>query len=205
MSVYQSRPPSEPQNNPHKSPAGSPNPTRTKSKLKIVIDPFKAGFILLLAIWGFNGAKDYSNFYFIHGFDLIIHEAGHAIFRLFGEFVMFLGGTLMQLLVPIGITAYFIYHQQRYSAAVTLFWTAINLFDISIYMKDARSQLLPLLGGEAVTHDWFYLFGSMKLLQHDQTIGNLVYCLGCLICMAAIAGGFYYSQIQAKPNNSRKS
>ena len=197
MSIYKSRPPIEPTN----SSNSTPSRTKPKSKLKIVIDPFKAGFILLLAVWGFNGARDYSNFYFIHGFDLIIHEAGHAIFRILGEFMMFLGGTLMQLLVPIGITAYFIYYQQRYSAAVTLFWTAINLFDISIYMKDARSQSLPLLGGEAVTHDWFYLFGSMRLLQHDQTIGGFVYLLGCITYLVAIAGGFYYAQI--KPSSKK--
>jgi len=186
MSIYQFRPPVEP-----KKP-------KSRSKSAIVIDPFKASFILLLAIWGFNGARDYSNFLFVHGFDLIIHEAGHAIFRLFGEFVMFMGGTLMQLLVPIGITAYFWYHRQRFSAAVTLFWISINLFDISIYMKDARSQDLPLLGGEAVTHDWFYLFGRTGLLQHDQTIGNLVYFLGCCTCLIAIALGFYFSQIPPK-------
>jgi hypothetical protein len=189
MSIYKSRPPVEPK-----------NPKLPKSKLKpaIVIDPFKAVFMLLLAIWGFNGARDYSNFLFVHGFDLIIHEAGHAIFRLLGEFVMFLGGTLMQLLVPIGITAYFWYHRQRFSAAVTLFWVSINLFDVSIYMKDARSQSLPLLGGEAVTHDWFYLFGATGLLQQDQMIGNLVYFLGCCIYVVAIALGFYFSQIPPK-------
>jgi hypothetical protein len=194
MSNYRSRSPMESKR--------IPKGAKPKQRLKIVIDPFKAGFILLLAIWGFNGARDYSNFYFIHNFDLIIHEAGHAIFRLLGEFLMFLGGTLMQLLVPIGITAYFWYHRQNYSAAVTLFWISINLFDVSIYMKDARSQLLPLLGGEAVTHDWFYLFSSMRLLQLDQVIGNFVYFVGCITCISAIALGFYFSAIPPNLKNA---
>jgi hypothetical protein len=169
--------------------------SKQNPKKSVVIDPLKAGFIFLLAIWGFNGARDYSAFYFVHGFDLIIHEAGHAIFRLLGEFVMFLGGTLLQLSVPIGITAYFIYDRQKYAAAVTLFWLSINLFDVSIYMKDARAQELPLLGGEAVTHDWFYLFGQLGLLPQDQAIGGFVYGLACLTCFTAIAAGFYFSRI----------
>ena len=33
--------------------------------------------------------------------NLPMHEAGHTVFVLFGEFIQFLGGTLMQLAVPI--------------------------------------------------------------------------------------------------------
>ncbi len=163
-------------------------------KPKIEIDIGKAGFILLLGIYGFRGAMDYDNFLFIHNFNLIIHEAGHAIFRIFGEFIMFLGGTLLQLIVPIVFTGYFFIRQERYSASVTLFWISINLFDISRYMKDARTQYLPLLGGEAVTHDWFYLFGKLNLLQADTAIGNFVYVIAFMIYLGAIALGFYYSR-----------
>jgi hypothetical protein len=172
-----------------------------KQKPSVEIDIAKAGFILLLGIYGFRGAMDYENFFFIHNFNLIIHEAGHAIFRLFGEFIMFLGGTLLQLMVPIGITVYFFVNQQRYSGAVTLFWTSINLFDVSRYMKDARTQELPLLGGEAVTHDWLYLFSKLNLLQADTTIGNLVYVIALMVYAGAIALGFYYS---VKPLNQAK-
>jgi hypothetical protein len=164
-----------------------------KPKPKIVIDIGKAGFIFLLAIYGFKGAMEYDNFLFIHNFNLIIHEAGHAIFRLLGEFIMFLGGTLLQLIVPIVFTVYFFIRQELYSGAVTLFWVSINLFDISRYMKDARTQYLPLLGGEAVTHDWFYIFGKLNLLQADTAIGNLVYVIAFMVYMGAIALGFYYS------------
>ncbi|AFY72665.1 hypothetical protein Syn7502_00507 [Synechococcus sp. PCC 7502] len=169
------------------------NPNSSPQQPKIRIDLGKAGFIFLLAIYGFRGAMDYDNFLFIHNFDLIVHEAGHAIFRLLGEFIMFLGGTLMQLIVPIGITVYFFIRQERYSGAITLFWVSINLFDVSRYMKDARTQFLPLLGGEAVTHDWFYIFGKLNLLQADVAIGNFVYVVAFMVYMVAIALGFYYS------------
>ena len=34
---------------------------------------------------------------------------------------------------------------------VTLFWVGQSLFNVSVYVKDARAQALPLLGGEDVT------------------------------------------------------
>ncbi|MEO8297612.1 MAG: hypothetical protein ABI574_07350, partial [Burkholderiales bacterium] len=37
---------------------------------------------------------------FLHGPLLVFHEAGHVIFSLFGHWVMVLGGTLGQLLMP---------------------------------------------------------------------------------------------------------
>ena len=33
---------------------------------------------------------------FIHGIDLVFHEAGHAIFGFFGEFLAVLGGSLTE-------------------------------------------------------------------------------------------------------------
>lgn len=160
----------------------------------IKIDPLKLGFIVFLGIWGFNGALNYDKFFFLHNFNLIIHEAGHVIFMVFGEFIHFLGGTLLQLLVPIGAILSFYWRQEYYSSAVCLFWLSVNFFDVSRYMSDARSQELPLLGGEAVTHDWLYLFGTMGLLNYDQKIGGFVYFVACLVCGGAILGGCYFSQ-----------
>ncbi len=170
-----------------------------QSKIKITIppvniDPIKLGFVVFLGVWGLNGALEYEKFFFLHNFNLIIHEAGHVIFMFLGEFVHFLGGTLLQLIVPIVAISSFYLRQEYYSSSVCLFWLSVNFFDVSRYMSDARSQELPLLGGEAVTHDWFYLFGTMGLLNYDKTIGGFVYCLACLTCLGAILGGCYFSQ-----------
>jgi hypothetical protein len=155
----------------------------------------KLVFLGFVTAYVFSGFWRYDNLLFVHNFNLIIHEAGHAIFRLFGEFFMFLGGTLLQLMVPIGITVYFLVHRQYYSGAITLHWTTINLLDVSRYMKDARTQQIPLLGGEAVTHDWWWLFGQMNLLPYDQLIGNAVFFIGFLVFMWATFVGVYHSWV----------
>ena len=66
---------------------------------------------------------------FIHGIDLVFHEAGHVIFGFFGEFLAVLGGSLMQVLIPVIATAAFVRTRQWASAVVTLFWAGQALTD----------------------------------------------------------------------------
>ena len=69
--------------------------------------------LVLLAIWSwFLFGYDYRDgeigASFMHDILLPIHEAGHVLFRPFGEFMMILGGSLFQLLLPLGICVAFI-------------------------------------------------------------------------------------------------
>lgn len=158
------------------------------------LNPLKAGFIALVGIYGVICAASPSTYRFLDRVDLVFHEAGHVLFAVFGEFIGILGGSLMQVLIPAGITVYFVVHQQRYSAAVTLFWVAQSLFNVSVYVKDARAQVLPLLGGEDTLHDWNYLLGRLNLLTWDHAVGNLIYAVGLVALVTSVAGGFYYSR-----------
>jgi hypothetical protein len=55
----------------------------------------------------------------IHGPNLIFHEAGHVIFSPFGEFIMILGGSLGQILMPLIVAWVFVYRElQPYSGAI---------------------------------------------------------------------------------------
>ncbi len=113
--------------------------------------------------------------------DLIIHEAGHFFFRFFGRFMMFLGGTLMQLIVPSMLIANFVVHDYRFGTQVSLFWLGHNLINISVYAADARARQLPLLGGNAVQHDWWTMLGMLDLLEYDQLIGHMFFGLAILV------------------------
>ena len=66
-------------------------------------------------------------------------------------------------------------------------------FNISVYVKDARAQVLPLLGGEGVIHDWNYILWSLHMLNWDQVVGKLIYTAGLLVLGMSIVGGFYAS------------
>ena len=121
--------------------------------------------------------------------DLAIHEAGHIVFSPFGDVVGALGGSLFQTLVPAVFVAYFLRARQRFAAAITMGWVAVNLVNVSRYISDARAQELPLLGGENVIHDWWYVLISWDLLKSDLAIGRGVHLCAALVFIAALALG----------------
>jgi ribosomal protein S27AE len=58
---------------------------------------------------------------FLHRVNLPFHEFGHVLFRPFGTWLMFLGGSLFQCVLPLILAAYFLHWQgQPFSASVCL-------------------------------------------------------------------------------------
>src|SRR5512134_168055 len=120
------------------------------------IQYLKVGFVLLMAAYGIGCMRDPAEPGFLDRVDLVIHEAGHLFFSWFGEFLQIAGGTVAQLFVPAAFTVYFHLRRELFSSAVTLFWCGQNLFNISVYIKDAQDMALPLVsvgGGNDVIHD----------------------------------------------------
>lgn len=104
--------------------------------------------------------------------NLVFHESGHPLFGLFGETIGFLGGTLMQLAVPLLVLGSCWYKRQTVAIGLSGAWFFQNFLNIARYMADARTQLLPLVGGGE--HDWATLFGQWGLLGQDTAIAGAV-------------------------------
>lgn len=170
-------------------PAGS---SRRPSR-RIRLNYFKAGFIGLIGVYGLVCALSPKTYRWLDFVNLVFHEAGHVVFGFFGEIVGVLGGSLMQVLIPAIVTGYFLLHGQRWSGMVTLFWVGQSLFNVSVYVRDARAQALPLLGGEGTIHDWNWLLGRLHALHWDQALGGGIYVLGLVALAASIVGGAYFS------------
>jgi hypothetical protein len=145
----------------------------------------------LLAIYGVMCLRDPMAGHLIDSVDLAIHETGHLVFRPFGDVIQFAGGTLFQLIVPFTFLVYFLKFAPKrddFAASVMLWWVAVNLWNIAVYMADARTQALPLVGGGE--HDWAYLFGRFGLLQRDTAIAATVRMLGTGLFLAALVRGY---------------
>jgi hypothetical protein len=110
------------------------------------------------------------------------------VFAFGGETLTILGGTLMQLLVPLAFVTALWRQGDRHGATVPLWWLGQNCWNISVYIKDARAQELPLVGGGE--HDWALLLGQAGWLARDQTLGGWVYFVGFLLYVAAIVLGW---------------
>lgn len=127
---------------------------------------------------------------FIDGVNLLFHEAGHVVFRWAGDTMWFLGGSLLQLLLPAAATVYFFsVRHERFAAAACLWWVGENFLNIARYMHDAPVEELPLVGGNI--HDWKYLFTKWDLYRQARDIAEVVRVLGIILMVGTLAYMLY--------------
>ena len=159
--------------------------------------PFaKFAFLVFLAAYGFLCLRAPEERRLLDGVNLAIHETGHLVFAPFGEWMGFLGGTLLQLIFPVAFAARFFRRGEHFAASVCLWWLAQNCWNISVYIADARAQELPLVGGGE--HDWFYLLSDAGMLQSDLRISAIVRGTGVMIYLVALGIGAI-AAMQRKP------
>lgn len=134
-----------------------------------------AGLFLFYTRWlgkeNYFSPLDYVN--------LPFHEAGHVFLGFFGRFIMFLGGTVFQLLIPAVCLAHLRRRGANLGWQLCLFWLGQNLLGISIYAGDAVTQALPLVGGGE--HDWNYLLTATGLIAHTAGIARLIFLAGSAV------------------------
>ncbi len=159
----------------------------------------RVALLLLLAYWTwlfleYPTRQDVIGGSVLHLPDLIFHEAGHILFSPFGVFLMTLGGSLTQVLIPIVCGVAFITQGDRFGAAIMSWWTGQNLLDVAIYINDARALQLTLLGGgtgaEVEGHDWERLLTMTNALHLDHAIAHAVQITGGLLMAGSIVYGF---------------
>ena len=119
-------------------------------------------FAIVVASFDFVPVLDHAN--------LAFHEAGHLLFRVFGDTASLYGGTLMQYVFPTITTIRFLHHGRLFSAAACAAWFCENLRYMALYMADARTQDLPLVGGGE--HDWLNIFSRWNVLESDTAIAG---------------------------------
>jgi hypothetical protein len=127
---------------------------------------------------------------FLHLVDLAFHEAGHVFLSPFGPFMTALGGSLMQVAVPVVCGVALARRPDAFGAAVAAWWAGQNLVDLAPYIADARALQLPLLGGatgaEVEGHDWEAILGSLGWLHRDRQLGMTAHVLGTAIMAASV-------------------
>ena len=154
-------------------------------------------FAALLGLYFLSIAWKPLNGSFLDLVDLPIHETGHLIFRLFGEFLMIAGGSLFQIIVPAVFVGYFWREEKYYSASIVLFWVGQSILNVYVYANDAVVMQLVLTSGvtgsEGGFHDWNYLLSQTGLLKATKAVANIIRLFGTLTIIAAGIGAIYYS------------
>jgi hypothetical protein len=133
--------------------------------------------------------------------DLGIHEAGHVLFRPFGETLCAAGGSIFQCMAPLLAAIMFARQRDYFAIAVCAGWLGENLFDVAAYMGDALAQELPLvtpLGGGEPVHDWAFVFDRLGVLSHCGGIALLVRVFAVLFMLLSLGAGAWLCAMMAR-------
>lgn len=159
-----------------------------------LIQALKAGFAIAVGYYVFSYARQPLEPHFIDSVNLVIHEAGHAVFFPFGKALFIAGGTIMQLLIPALFAAYFwLYQNDRYASGLMLYWLGQNFVNVSVYARDAQVMQLPLLGGDPSGHDWHNLLDMFHILQYSSQISTVIAVSGWMLLALAFVLSVWYS------------
>lgn len=163
--------------------------------------PFAKVLILILfSHWGLQfiaGAGRYEPS-FMHAVNLPFHEFGHVLFRPFGQWFMFLGGSLFQVLLPLLLAGVFLFREGKpFGAALCFWWCGQSLTDVAPYIGDARALAMPLIGewseemvdAREFRHDWHNILGAIGLLHWDARLASLAHGLGSLVMLGGVGYG----------------
>lgn len=135
----------------------------------LIVSGVIVGFMFLLSrADGFLPVLDHAN--------LAFHEAGHLFFRILGDTASLYGGTLGQLVFPV-VTAVVLWRKREpLGFVIAGIWFFENFLNIAVYVADARTQALPLVGGG--DHDWFNILSRWNALASDTSLARKLRALG---------------------------
>ncbi|MBI3005725.1 MAG: hypothetical protein HYY49_09980 [Ignavibacteriales bacterium] len=152
-------------------------------------------------VWSYQ--KPSAIMFFFHWIFLYVHEGGHFLFTFFGRTLNILGGSFWQVMFPF-LSFLIALRDSARIAPVPLFLTGFNLMAVSLYMRDAPSRRLSLLGGDKTRHDWWNLFREWDMLDSAVDVADVTYWIGILLSVGSVVVGialalksYYKPTIQA--------
>lgn len=137
---------------------------------------------------------------FMHLINLPFHEFGHILFMPLGEFMMILGGSLFQVLLPLALMCVFVFKQRdTFAGSIMLWWCGQSFIDVSPYIADAEYRALPLVGGGGEeSHDWGNLLTMMDALDSAQAVAFCSFGIGTMLIIVALVWSGWILRLQQK-------
>jgi hypothetical protein len=131
---------------------------------------------------------------YLDNFDLIIHEAGHVILQWFGETIYFLGGCIMQIIVPSLLIIFCFYNRLIKSLQFSFALLGQNFINISVYAGDAQTKSLHLFGPPGAKHDWNFILTKYNILDWDSDIAMAFMVLAVISFLVAIITPYFVKE-----------
>jgi hypothetical protein len=156
---------------------------------------WRAPLLIWLGWTGWHHLSDPDYWSIFSGVIFGSHEFGHLFFAPFGELLTVAGGSLMQLLVPIGAAGLLLARRDYFGTAVAGCWLSFSLSNLAVYIGDAVAQELPLVSfsPDGGGHDWNYLLDHFGLLGYDLRLAMLTRRLAFAVLAASFVWGLWLS------------
>ncbi|HEY2805401.1 MAG TPA: hypothetical protein VGI92_06030 [Gemmatimonadales bacterium] len=148
--------------------------------------------------------SDEFEFSILYGILFGVHELGHLVLGLLGNDVLTaLGGSLFQILLPIGAAALMAQRKDRVGIAICGCLLALSLGEVGVYIADARAESLDLvsMSSEGATHDWNFILGAWHMLNDDIALGHFVRNVGWLVLVLSVGFGGRELLIRQSPQS----
>lgn len=161
--------------------------------------------LLLFFAWdGLRHLRDPEAGGLFAGITFGVHELGHLVFAFFGEFLTIAGGSLAQVLIPVGAGALFHYYRDFFGIAGAGAWLASSLLDLARYIGDARALELDLVSlSENGQHDWAWLLGRLGALSYDTRLAGLTRFTAILVLFGSLSFGAWLCLRMARGADTR--
>jgi hypothetical protein len=124
--------------------------------------------------------------------NLGLHEFGHMLTYAASDLTNALAGSIAQVAIPLLIALWLFFRRGDWVAAgVCLVWAATSAVEVAIYVADAPTQKLDLIGD---SHDWAFILGpdgyaamgkSQSLADTIRDAASVGAVVGFVLCLAA--------------------
>lgn len=127
--------------------------------------------------------------FLINNFLLIVHEAGHTFFSIFGSrIITIIGGSLNEILLPLLIVIFTLFNRYIKGTQFSLYLLGTAWFSVAFYVADGSERKLPLIGNLGKeSHDWYNILRHWNLLESDGSIALVMVIIGTFIYIAALS------------------
>lgn len=165
----------------------------------------RLGLFVTFFLWGWSFILDGIDWRsiggsFLHNVNLPFHEFGHVLFRPLGRFMMILGGSLFQVMMPLGLLlAFLLQRRDTFAASIMLWWSGQNFIDVSPYIADAPYRAIPLIRGMSEEyHDWGNLLTMTGSLDRAGAYAGAAFGIGVILMLLSFcwSGYLLYRQFQ---------
>jgi hypothetical protein len=149
-----------------------------------------AGAFLVAAMWWIGFEED-ARIPLLTWVNLGVHEAGHLLTHSFSPVVTAMMGSIAQVGVPLLLAGYFLIRGDWVGAGVCLAWGATSALEVAVYVADAPTRRLALIGS---SHDWAFILGpdgydaldrARPLAETIREWASIAVYTGFALCLAA--------------------